>query len=83
MERRFTVFRCFQLSKSNLWVSSCSRTYPHNGFVALMCVLPFRASDQNQKGKKSLEVKKNRFDGDLGEVHLVFDPHSSRLREMG
>lgn len=41
-----------------------------------------RVYRQNQKGNKSLEVKKNRFDGDLGEVHLVFDPHSSRLREL-
>eukprot|EP00752_Nemacystus_decipiens_P012825 g11358.t1 len=37
---------------------------------------------QNQKGKKSLEVKKNRFDGDLGEVHLMFDSVSSKLREL-
>lgn len=38
---------------------------------------------QSQKGVKSLEVKKNRFDGDLGEVRLRFDPHSSRLCELG
>lgn len=38
-------------------------------------------SFQNQKGRKSLEVKKNRFDGDLGEVQLAFDPASSKLRE--
>ena len=36
---------------------------------------------QNQKGNKSLEVKKNRFDGDLGEVQLIFDSFSSKLRE--
>lgn len=41
-----------------------------------------RHAPQSQQGKKSLEVKKNRFDGDLGEVQLVFDPHSSRLREL-
>lgn len=41
-----------------------------------------RHAAQSQQGKKSLEVKKNRFDGDLGEVQLVFDPHSSRLREL-
>lgn len=39
-------------------------------------------SAQNQKGRKSLEVKKNRFDGDLGEVQLMFDPVSSKLREL-
>eukprot|EP00903_Cladosiphon_okamuranus_P009922 g9419.t1 len=37
---------------------------------------------QNQKGRKSLEVKKNRFDGDLGEVQLMFDPISAKLREL-
>lgn len=44
---------------------------------------PFDVHNQSQKGKKSLEVKKNRFDGDLGEVFLTFDSHSSRLREQG
>lgn len=29
-----------------------------------------------------MEVKKNRFDGDLGEVQLMFDPLSSKLREL-
>ncbi|CAN0157031.1 unnamed protein product, partial [Discosporangium mesarthrocarpum] len=36
---------------------------------------------QSQNGKKSLDVKKNRFDGDIGEVELYFDPHACRLRE--
>lgn len=45
-------------------------------FVIALCV-----SLQDQKGRKSLEVKKNRFDGDLGEVHLAFDWGSSRLKE--
>ncbi|CAM9302975.1 unnamed protein product [Chrysoparadoxa australica] len=31
--------------------------------------------------KKSLEVKKNRFDGDLGEVLLYYENHTGRLRE--
>lgn len=28
---------------------------------------------QNENGKKKLEVKKNRFDGDLGSAYLVFN----------
>eukprot|EP01084_Bolivina_argentea_P223014 377397_1 len=31
--------------------------------------------------RKSLDVRKNRFDGDLGEVYLYFDHSSQRLRE--
>lgn len=94
---KYDVFRCFQLCESILVGSGLlsllhlattqhvvalrQHTRPTCS-VVLLRVLPFHASGQSQKGKKSLEVKKNRFDGDLGEVQLVFDPHSSRLREM-
>ncbi|CAM9478185.1 unnamed protein product [Choristocarpus tenellus] len=36
---------------------------------------------QSQNGRKSLDVKKNRFDGAVGEVGLYFDPSSCRLME--
>lgn len=36
---------------------------------------------QNERGKKSLEIKKNRFNGDLGHVPLYFDRLSGRYTE--
>jgi twinkle protein len=36
---------------------------------------------QNERGKKSMEVKKNRFNGDLGHVPLYFDRQSGRYTE--
>ena len=36
---------------------------------------------QNERGKKSLEVKKNRFNGDLGHIPLYFDRPSGRYTE--
>jgi hypothetical protein len=36
---------------------------------------------QNERGKKSLEVKKNRFNGELGHTPLFFDRASGRYTE--
>uniref|UniRef100_M4BHJ2 SF4 helicase domain-containing protein n=1 Tax=Hyaloperonospora arabidopsidis (strain Emoy2) TaxID=559515 RepID=M4BHJ2_HYAAE len=38
---------------------------------------------QRTQGKSTLDVRKNRFDGTLGSIPLIFDPETASLREPG